>query len=122
MFTSEVCFERVIITVNFEYGPMPEFFTGGQILAWKRIVEAVHAAGGRIAIQLWHPGRAREAKDFADDDRPFAAPRNPLTPSELMPNEVRQYYSFAREMVFLLGRSPFGVRLWTQNCPFTMNE
>ncbi len=25
--------------------------------AWARIVEAVHAAGGRIALQLWHVGR-----------------------------------------------------------------
>ncbi|TAM27098.1 MAG: alkene reductase [Nevskiaceae bacterium] len=25
---------------------------------WKRVTEAVHTAGGRIAIQLWHAGRA----------------------------------------------------------------
>ncbi|MFN7551037.1 MAG: alkene reductase [Pseudomonadota bacterium] len=25
---------------------------------WKGVVDAVHAAGGRIAVQLWHPGRA----------------------------------------------------------------
>ena len=25
---------------------------------WKPVVDAVHAAGGRIAVQLWHPGRA----------------------------------------------------------------
>ncbi|MFO0452479.1 MAG: alkene reductase [Pseudomonadota bacterium] len=25
---------------------------------WKRVTDAVHARGGRIAVQLWHPGRA----------------------------------------------------------------
>ncbi len=25
---------------------------------WRRVTDAVHARGGRIAVQLWHPGRA----------------------------------------------------------------
>lgn len=25
---------------------------------WKRVTDAVHAKGGKIAIQIWHPGRA----------------------------------------------------------------
>lgn len=25
---------------------------------WKQVTQAVHAKGGRIAVQLWHPGRA----------------------------------------------------------------
>jgi N-ethylmaleimide reductase len=26
--------------------------------AWRKVTDAVHAAGGLIAVQLWHPGRA----------------------------------------------------------------
>ena len=28
-----------------------------QVLAWRRITDAVHARGGRIVVQLWHVGR-----------------------------------------------------------------
>ncbi|MCW2948383.1 MAG: 1,2-oxophytodienoate reductase [Actinoallomurus sp.] len=36
------------------------FFHGEEALAgWGRVVEAVHAAGGRIAPQLWHVGATR---------------------------------------------------------------
>lgn len=29
-----------------------------QIAGWRRVVDAVHAAGGRIYSQLWHCGRS----------------------------------------------------------------
>jgi N-ethylmaleimide reductase len=28
-----------------------------QVAGWRRVTDAVHAAGGRIAAQLWHMGR-----------------------------------------------------------------
>jgi N-ethylmaleimide reductase len=28
------------------------------VSGWKRVTDAVHARGGRILVQLWHPGRA----------------------------------------------------------------
>lgn len=34
-------------------------FHGQALPEWKKVVEAVHAAGGRIAPQLWHVGSAR---------------------------------------------------------------
>lgn len=41
-------------------GPLrtPGIHSPAQIAAWKRITDAVHAAGGRMALQLWHTGRA----------------------------------------------------------------
>lgn len=33
-------------------------FDEATMLGWKRVTEAVHARGGRIAMQIWHPGRA----------------------------------------------------------------
>lgn len=35
----------------------PGIFTPAQVAAWAKIVRAVHDAGGRIALQLWHGGR-----------------------------------------------------------------
>jgi N-ethylmaleimide reductase len=35
----------------------PGLWTAPQVEAWKPIVEAVHAKGGRIVAQLWHMGR-----------------------------------------------------------------
>jgi N-ethylmaleimide reductase len=35
----------------------PGMHTSDQVAAWKEIVAAVHAAGGRIYSQLWHGGR-----------------------------------------------------------------
>ncbi|MCX7567860.1 alkene reductase [Sulfitobacter sp. F26169L] len=39
------------------YLDTPGIYTQKQADAWARIVETVHAAGGRIALQLWHVGR-----------------------------------------------------------------
>ncbi len=35
----------------------PGIWTEEQVQAWKPVVESVHRAGGRIALQLWHMGR-----------------------------------------------------------------
>jgi N-ethylmaleimide reductase len=41
-------------------GPLrtPGIHSPEQIAAWRTITDAVHGAGGRIALQLWHTGRA----------------------------------------------------------------
>ncbi len=39
------------------YTHTPGLHTPGQIAAWKQVTEAVHAAGGKIFVQLWHTGR-----------------------------------------------------------------
>lgn len=33
-------------------------FDDATLAGWKQVTEAVHAQGGRIAMQIWHPGRA----------------------------------------------------------------
>jgi N-ethylmaleimide reductase len=39
------------------YMDTPGIHSPEQVAAWRRITDAVHAAGGRIACQLWHVGR-----------------------------------------------------------------
>lgn len=36
----------------------PGIHSAAQIAGWKRVTDSVHAAGGRIFLQIWHPGRA----------------------------------------------------------------
>ncbi|MDR3406970.1 MAG: alkene reductase [Methylovirgula sp.] len=35
----------------------PGIYSQAQVEGWKKVIEAVHKAGGRIFIQLWHVGR-----------------------------------------------------------------
>nr|WP_145545852.1 alkene reductase [Variovorax boronicumulans] len=39
------------------YAWTPGIYTDAQVAGWKPVTEAVHAAGGRIVLQLWHVGR-----------------------------------------------------------------
>ena len=38
---------------------------------WRRVTDAVHAAGGRMVLQLWHVGRMSHAS-FHPDGLPVA--------------------------------------------------
>jgi len=39
------------------YLDTPGIYNAEQVAGWLRVTEAVHAAGGKIVIQLWHVGR-----------------------------------------------------------------
>jgi N-ethylmaleimide reductase len=39
------------------YPGTPGIFSDAQVAGWSRVTEAVHTAGGRIFLQLWHVGR-----------------------------------------------------------------
>ena len=39
------------------YPHTPGVWSDEQVEGWRKIVEGVHAAGGRIFLQLWHVGR-----------------------------------------------------------------
>lgn len=96
------------------YIDTPGIYTAEQIAAWREVTDAVHEAGGRIVIQLWHVGRishtsllpggaqpvsstnrAAEAKTFNRDGLvPVSAPRA-LRDDEL-PGLVEDYRRAAR--------------------------
>jgi N-ethylmaleimide reductase len=39
------------------YLDTPGIYSPEQVAAWRKVTNAVHAAGGKIVIQLWHVGR-----------------------------------------------------------------
>lgn len=40
------------------FGTEPAIYSQEQIAGWRRVTDAVHTAGGRIFLQIWHGGRA----------------------------------------------------------------
>ena len=50
----------------------PGIWTDEQEAGWKGVVEAVHAKGGRIALQLWHVGRVSHEMVQPDGQPPVA--------------------------------------------------
>ena len=53
------------------YTATPGIYSQAQVAGWRRVTEAVHAAGGRIVIQLWHVGRVSHP-DLLDGGAPVA--------------------------------------------------
>jgi len=53
------------------YADTPGIWSDEQVEGWKQVTEAVHAAGGRIFLQLWHVGRISDPL-FLDGDQPVA--------------------------------------------------
>ncbi|MDR5858074.1 alkene reductase [Halomonas eurihalina] len=50
----------------------PGIWTDEQEAGWRQVVEAVHAKGGRIALQLWHVGRVSHEMVQPDGQQPVA--------------------------------------------------
>lgn len=49
----------------------PRIYTDAHEAGWRPVAEAIHAAGGRAFMQLWHMGRASHP-DLLDGDLPVA--------------------------------------------------
>lgn len=60
------------------YPNTPGIWSDEQVEGWKKITSAVHDAGGRILLQLWHVGRI--------SDPSFLDGRPPIAPSAIAAN------------------------------------
>ncbi|MCR8546217.1 alkene reductase [Salipiger sp. P9] len=54
------------------YIQTPGIHTEAQVAAWKTVTDAVHEAGGRIVVQLWHVGRISHVSLQPDGRAPVA--------------------------------------------------
>lgn len=52
------------------YPKTPGIHTDAQVEAWRQVTDAVHDAGGRIFVQLWHAGRASHPSLLQDGQAP----------------------------------------------------
>ena len=53
------------------YALTPGIWSEDQVLAWRPVVDAVHARGGHFILQLWHTGRISHP-DLHEGERPVA--------------------------------------------------
>jgi 2,4-dienoyl-CoA reductase-like NADH-dependent reductase (Old Yellow Enzyme family) len=53
------------------YDDTPGIWSEAQVVGWKRVTDRVHAAGGRIFLQLWHVGRISDPV-FLNGELPVA--------------------------------------------------
>jgi 2,4-dienoyl-CoA reductase-like NADH-dependent reductase (Old Yellow Enzyme family) len=68
----------VVTPMGIGYADTPGIWSLEQVEGWKRVTQAVHAAGGRIFLQLWHVGRISHPV-FLDGELPVG-------PSALAPS------------------------------------
>jgi len=61
----------VVTPTGVGYADTPGVWSAEQLSGWKRITEAVHQAGGRMFLQLWHVGRISHPL-FLDGATPVA--------------------------------------------------
>lgn len=74
----------------------PGIWTAEQTEAWKPVTDAVHAAGGRIVMQLWHMGRIVHPY-FLDGEPPVSASAT-RAPGHAHTPEGRKDYATARPL------------------------
>lgn len=74
------------------YPATPGIHTAAQIEGWKKVVQAVHAKGGKIILQLWHVGRI---------SHPSLLPNNtlPVAPSAIKPAGQAYTYQGLQDFV-----------------------
>lgn len=89
---------------GYGYVDTPGIMTEAQVEGWKPVTEAVHRAGGRIALQLWHVGRvshplfqpggalpvAPSAVGFDGTSYTAEGPKPIVTPRALKLDEIRR--------------------------------
>ncbi|EZH67451.1 1,2-oxophytodienoate reductase [Bacillaceae bacterium JMAK1] len=74
---------------------IPRFYGEESLAGWKKVVQEVHAAGGKIIPQLWHVGAARKAGSEPNVD---AAPISPSSIS-LKGKEVSKIHALTNDEV-----------------------
>lgn len=84
------------------YPDTPGIWSSEQVEGWKKVTKAVHEAGGRILIQLWHVGRI--------SDPIYLNGETPVAPSAVTPaghvSLVRPMKSFVTPRALELGEIP----------------
>jgi N-ethylmaleimide reductase len=72
------------------YDGAPGIYTGRHVDGWRAVTDAVHAAGGRIAIQLFHAGRISHP-DFHEGALPVAPSAIAAGPAEASYDTVHPF-------------------------------
>ena len=85
------------IAGNAAFGNEPGIYSDAQIAAWKQVTDEVHAAGGRIFLQIWHGGRACHPY-YNGGAQPVGPSALAITNNELRTPDGKQPYVTPREL------------------------
>jgi N-ethylmaleimide reductase len=69
-----------VIATGFGSPGVPGIYTGQQIKGWREVVDAVHAKGGTIFLQLWHVGCVSHSSFQPGGVLPVAPSAVPIPP------------------------------------------
>ncbi|MDX1490736.1 MAG: alkene reductase [Pseudohongiellaceae bacterium] len=61
-----------VMPMGVGYPNTPGIWSEAQVKGWKQVTEAVHKAGGKILLQLWHVGRISDPV-YLDGEKPVSA-------------------------------------------------
>ena len=75
----------------------PGIYNDAQVAGWKAVTDAVHGAGGRIFLQIWHGGRACHPL-FNNGAQPVAPSAMAITNDEVHTPEGKKPYVVPREL------------------------
>lgn len=56
------------------------FFHGEALAGWSSVIDAVHAAGGKMGPQIWHSGSVKSASMVWEPDGPVESPSGLIAP------------------------------------------
>jgi N-ethylmaleimide reductase len=87
----------MVIEGNSSFWMEPGIYSAAQVAGWKKITDAVHSSGGRIALQLWHGGRACHPL-LNNGAQPVAPSPIPITGDEVHTPEGKKPYVIPREL------------------------
>ena len=75
----------------------PGIYNEAQVAGWRAVTDAVHGAGGRIFLQIWHGGRACHPL-FNNGAQPVAPSARAITGEEVDTPEGKKPYAVPREL------------------------
>jgi len=85
------------IAGNSAFWREPGIYSDAQVVGWKRVTDAVHQAGGRIFLQIWHGGRACHPL-LNNGAQPVAPSAIAITGDEVHTPEGKKPYVLPREL------------------------
>lgn len=72
-------------------------FDEATVAGWRRVTDAVHARGGLIMVQLWHPGRAAHSL-LNDGVQPISSTDRPIRNDTISTPQGKQPYEAPRRL------------------------
>jgi len=85
------------IAGNSAFWREPGIYSDAQVAGWKLVTDAVHQAGGRIFLQIWHGGRACHPL-LNNGAQPIAPSAIAITGDEVHTPEGKKPYVLPREL------------------------